>query len=209
MTDKIQWTGDITSAQPRIRLTRSFDQRDHSYLGYVLAVDGTIGGECRQFLVAIGKGAHEKHQIQIGMSVSGEGVPVADPRLETAELYKISKLRVLEDTPGRATSPPPWHGVPPDLPVYRARGHRRLDVRVYKARCSTCIWGCRMPVVMIVDHWNPSQRRYRFETFCYGPKACTFYRPGKCRVVPGRRGMSWVEEDWIDEEATRHRGEDD
>jgi hypothetical protein len=24
-----------------------------------------------------------------------------------------------------------------------------------------------MPVEIIIDHWNPSQKRYRFETFCY------------------------------------------
>lgn len=36
---KIQWRGTLTSVQPRIRLSRSFDQRSHSYLGYVLRID--------------------------------------------------------------------------------------------------------------------------------------------------------------------------
>ena len=209
MTDKTQWTGVVTSIQPRIRLTRSFDQADHSYLGYVVRLQGTIGDDSREFMVAIGKGAHAKHQLRIGMSVSGEGVPVADAQMETAELYKISKLKVLDDSSIVTSTPPPWLGIPPDLQVYRARGHRRLEARTYKLRCSSCIWGCRMPVAMIVDHWNPSQRRYRFETFCYGPKSCASYRAGRRRVVPGRRGMSWEEPDWIDEEATRHRGEDE
>jgi len=56
-----------------------------------------------------------------------------------------------------------------------------------------------MPVEMIIDQWNPSQKRYRFETFCYGPKSCSLYRPGATRKVPGRKGMSYTEEDWIDE----------
>ncbi|MBU8923451.1 MAG: hypothetical protein KOO63_16665 [Bacteroidales bacterium] len=62
---------------------------------------------------------------------------------------------------------------------------------------------------MIIDQWKPDVKRHRFETFCYGPKSCAFYRAGKCRVVPGRRGMSWEEEDWIDEEEKANRGEDD
>lgn len=68
-----------------------------------------------------------------------------------------------------------------------------------------CIWGCRMPVEIIIDHWNPDRRKYRFETFCYGPKSCRFYRAGPTRKVPGRKGMTWEEEDWVDEEATSHR----
>jgi len=69
--------------------------------------------------------------------------------------------------------------------------------------------GCRMPVEMIIDQWNPSKKQYRFETFCYGPKSCSLYRAGAKRTVPGRKGMSYTEEDWVDEETTSHRGPDD
>ncbi|RJR30026.1 MAG: hypothetical protein C4574_02855, partial [Candidatus Latescibacterota bacterium] len=72
-----------------------------------------------------------------------------------------------------------------------------------------CLWGCRMPVDIVVDHWKPDIKQYRFETFCYGPLSCPSYRAGATRKVPGRRGMSWEEEDWVDEEATGHRGPDD
>ena len=99
--------------------------------------------------------------------------------------------------------------MPPTLEVYRARGHRRLAARTYDTKCSACIWGCQMAVEMIVDHWNPSVRRYRRETFCYGPKSCTSYKAGPTRKVPGRKGMSWEEEDWVDDDATAHRGPDD
>ena len=74
--------------QPRIRLTRSFDERSHTYQGYVLRVDGNIGDETREFIIAVGEGALIKQRFRIGDEVSGEGHPVADPRLETAELYK-------------------------------------------------------------------------------------------------------------------------
>ena len=75
---KVEWEGVLLSVQPRIRLLRSFDERSHSYLGYVLRVRGTLAGEARDFGVAIGKGAHEKHQLRAGDRVSGKGEPVPE-----------------------------------------------------------------------------------------------------------------------------------
>jgi len=66
-----------------------------------------------------------------------------------------------------------------------------------------------MPVEIIIDQWNPSQKRYRFESFCYGPKSCSLYRPGRIRSVPGRKGMVWEEEDWVDEQDIAHRSMDE
>ena len=206
---KLFWSGRVTGIQPRIRLLRSFDERHHSYLGFVLRIDGICGEQRGEFLVAVGKAAHEKHQFRAGMEVSGQAVPVPDPRLETAGFYKASGIKVLNNGEGQPSSGPPFLGVPPDLGTYRSRGHRRLAAQTYAEKCSTCIWGCCMPVRMIVDHWNPSLMRYRFETFCYGPKSCPLYRAGPKRVVPGRKGMSYTEPDWVDEEATAHRGPDD
>ena len=208
-TDKIEWSGSIMAVQPRIRLMRSFDQRSHSYLGYVLCIDGTCGDESGEFMVAVGKAAHQRYQFRAGMEISGLAAPAPDPRLETAGFYKTSGFKILKDGESALSAGPPFLSVPPDLETYRRRGHRRLDTRTYDAKCTTCIWGCRMPVEMIIDHWNPSKKRYRFETFCYGPKSCAFYRAGPTRKVPGRKGMSYTEEDWVDEEATSHRGPDD
>lgn len=188
---------------------RSFDQRSHSYLGYALYIRGTIAVAEREFSVGIGQAAQAKHKFQAGDILSGRAEPVADPNMEPVEFYKVSGLKIIERAGENVSSPPPWLGVPPDLPIYRERGHRRLDAKTYSARCSTCIWGCRMPVEMIIDQWNPSHKKYRFETFCYGPKSCSLYRPGPTRKVPGRKGMSWEEEDWIDEDATAHRGDDE
>jgi hypothetical protein len=188
---------------------RSFDERSHSYLGYVLRVEGAVGGEAGEFQIALGKAVQAKHRFQAGMEASGLAVPVPDPRLETSGFYKASGLKILKDAEGAPPAGPPFHGVPPDLETYRSRGHRRVDTRTYDTKCSTCILGCRMPVEMIIDHWNPSKKRYRFETFCYGPKSCPLYRAGPTRKVPGRKGMSYTEEDWVDEDATAHRGPDD
>jgi hypothetical protein len=207
--EKVAWSGRIVAVQPRIRLLRSFDERHHSYQGYVLHIDGTCGDQTGEFVIAVGKGANEKHRFCVGMQLRGFSVPVDDPRLETAGFYKTSGLKIDRESKADSSAPPPFIGVPPDLEIYRNRGHRRLDARTYESNCSTCIWGCRMPVEMIIDHWNPSQKRYRFETFCYGPKSCPIYRAGPTRKVPGRKGMSYTEEDWVDEDATSHREPDD
>jgi hypothetical protein len=207
-SEKVRWQGAVLSVQPRIRLTRSFDERSHTYLGYVLHVRGSVGDEERACVVAVGKGAHDKHGFRAGDVASGEARPIADPRTEIAELYKASKLKVSRGE-GSEEAPPPWHGTPPPLALYRERGHRRLAKKTYESKCATCIWGAKMAVEMIIDHWNPSQVRYRTETFCYGPLSCSFYKAGPTRKVPGRRGMSYEEQDWVDEEATAHRGPDD
>ncbi len=138
---KTSWSGVLVAVQPRIRLTRSFDQRSHTYQGYLLRIHGALGEEWRELLVAVGEAAHAHHQFRAGDHLSGEGVPVADPDTEIADLYKVSKLRVLERGPDAAGTAPPWLGVPPSLPVYRQRGHRRLDARTYDGKCTRCMWG--------------------------------------------------------------------
>ncbi len=208
-TNNIAWSGRIVSVQPRIRLIRSFDQRYHNYLGYVLALDGVAADQQGEFKVAVGTGTHAKHEFCVGMIVRGQAVPVSDPRLETADYYKASRIEITDVGDLPQSSPPPFFGIPPDFETYRSRGHRRLDPRTFDSKCSSCIWGSQMPVEIIIDQWNPWKKKYRFETFCYGPKNCAFYRAGVTRKVPGRSGMSWEEEDWIDDEATSHRGPDD
>jgi hypothetical protein len=203
------WQGVLLSVQPRIRLTRSFDQRSHTYLEYTLGVRGTLGNDAREFLVGVGPGARAKHQLQTGTAVSGEALPVPDSRSEAVEFYQVSKLKVESPEVKDKTVPPPWRGVPPPLAVYRERGHRRLAARTFQVKCWSCIWGCRMPVDMIIDQWNPTRRRYQTETFCYGPLSCPLYAAGPARTVPGRRGMTYTEEDWVDDEATSHRGPDE
>jgi hypothetical protein len=205
---RARWTGTVLSVQPRIRLTRSFDERFHTYLGYDLRVRGVLNGTETEFVVAIGKTVQVKLGFQFADMASGESEAVSDPRLENASLYRSTRLRVVSRPELAKAHAPPWHGPPPSLETYRARGHRRLAVQTYEAKCPSCIWGCRMPVEMIIDPWNPTSK-YRFETFCYGPKSCRFYRAGPTRKVPGRKGMVWEEEDWVDEEATGHRSPDE
>lgn len=206
---KLEWEGIIIGVQPRIRLTRSFDERYHTYLGYSLRIQGQVAGESGEFLIGIGKAAQAKHQFRVGDTVNGRSAPVANSKLEPVDYYKTAGLKISKRTSDSEHNPPPWHGSPPELEIYRERGHRRLSARTYKTKCLDCIWGCQMAVEIIVDHWNPRQKRYRSETFCYGPKSCAFYKAGPTRKVPGRKGMVWEEEDWVDEDATAHRALDE
>lgn len=208
-TEKVSWTGRIVSVQPRIRLSRSYDERYHSYHGYVLRIEGTCGYDEGEFLIAVGKGAHARHGFRVGMELSGASVEVADPRLEIAGYYKTSAIKITKAGKRQRSATPPFHGVPPGLDEYRERGHRRLDPKTYDSKCRSCIWGCRMPVEIILDQWNQSKKKYRYETFCYGPKSCPLYRAGATRKVPGRHGSSWTEPNSVDAEATAHRSEDE
>jgi hypothetical protein len=208
-SEKTSFSGLIISIQPRIRLTRSFDQRSHTYLGYVLLVRGSGCAAERDVFVAIGAGTQRDHRLRAGDSVSGMALAVSERQNEIARLYKVSGLEVLERGASAAASGPPWQDVPPPLPIYRERGHRRLDANTYERKCTACMWGCRMPVEMIVDQWKPEVRRYREETFCYGPLSCSVYRAGPRRSVPGRRGMTWIEDDWVDDEEVAHRAPDE
>lgn len=207
--NKISFKGIIVSVQPRIRLMRSFDERSDNYLGYSLFIKGMIDNAERGFSVGIGKAAQATHQFKVGDEITGECLPVADERVEPVEFYKASKLKKVGYVENDVTTPPPWKFIPPELEVYRERGYRRLAARTYDSKCTTCVWGCRMPVEIIIDHWNPGRKEYRFETFCYGPLSCKFYKAGPTRKVPGRKDMVYEEEDWVDEEMTRHRGPDE
>ena len=180
--DKLTFTGTIRSVQPRTRLVRSFDEASHNYLGYAISLRGSIGSEEREFSLGIGKAAQEKHQFRIGDAISGACLPVSDEQLEPVEFYKVSQLKKIAESGITSTEPPPWVDVCPDLETYRGRGHRRLAA------------------------WNPrGKKKYRFETFCYGPLNCTFYKAGPNRKVEGRNGMVYTEENWVDEQMTSHR----
>jgi hypothetical protein len=213
--NKFSFKGTITSIQPRIRLTRSFDEASHTYLGYAIKIAGTIDAEetissnQNIFSIGIGKAAQAKFNFKVNDVISGECLPVPDPDMEPVDYYKVSKLaKVAEGTQGSISAP--WELVPPELEVYRERGHRRLAARTYDSKCFSCMWGCRMPVEIIVDNWNPrGQRKYRFETFCYGPLSCKLYKAGPNRKVQGRGGMVYVEEDWVDEANVAHREMDE
>lgn len=206
---KESWRGIVLAVQPRIRLTRSFDERSHEYLGFLVRIEGEVNAQVRTFAVALGKVVYAKHGIVVGDELAGEGVAVPNPPTDVADYYRVSKLKVVNRSSPSGGSPPPWHEVGPDLPTYRERGHRRLDKQTYDARCSTCVWGCLMPTEIIIDKWAPGGTTHRLETFCYGPRSCPLYRPGPKRQVRGRKGQVHVEQDLVDEDDVAHRALDE
>jgi hypothetical protein len=111
ISHKLSWFGKIISVQPRIRLLRSFDQRSHSYLGYSIGIHGIINGEERDFSVGIGRSAQAKHKFKVGDEISGESLPVTDPKKEPVEFYKTSKLRLIRSSQTVSTYHP-WNDIP-------------------------------------------------------------------------------------------------
>jgi hypothetical protein len=213
---KISWHGEVLGVQPRIRLMRAYDERNHGYMGYVLFLRGEADGRASDFTVGIGPAAQAKHAFRAGDRVQGMAVAVADARLEPVDFYKASGLAWLSRAADTQIAPeavaehgPPWLGVTPELPVYRARGHRRLDAGAWQSTCRNCIWGCRMPVEIMADRREPKDLSYRFETFCYGPKSCALYVAGETRKVQGPDGDEWEETDAVDDAAVAHRGADE
>lgn len=136
--DKHIFNGKITSIHPRIRLFRSFDESSHTYFGYAITLEGELDKTSTTFSIGIGKAAHAKYQFKVNDTISGECAPVPDPDLESTEYYKVSKLKLI--TRGTTDSTlSPWELVPPELEVYRGRGHRRLAARTYESKCSSCM----------------------------------------------------------------------
>ncbi len=76
MNEKLNWQGTLVAIQPRIRMTRSFDERSRSYLGCVLRILGIIGEEEREFVAGIGESAQAKFRFRAGDVLAGRA---ADP----------------------------------------------------------------------------------------------------------------------------------
>jgi hypothetical protein len=89
---KSTFKGLIISIQPRIRLTRSFDEGSHTYLGYAIKIAGTIDNQQailsnqNTFSIGIGKAAQAKFSFKVNDIISGECLPVPDPDIEPGRL---------------------------------------------------------------------------------------------------------------------------
>ena len=69
---KIAIAGKIISVQPRIRLLRSFDQRQHNYSGYALLVAAVADPDKPAARVGVGPAAQAKFSLRAG------GTPAAE-----------------------------------------------------------------------------------------------------------------------------------
>lgn len=204
---KISFRGQILSVQPRSNVWRyRLDNRTHSMTGYNIFLRGVVEEEEKSFSIAISEKQQKKYRFHIGDEVSGTAWTKMYPKLEYADYYRVGLLRKLVETvqPDENTKEP-WVGEVPELSVYDWRGCRMLDRRSWNSKCFRCRWAC-MANVTIEYNWGVSQK-FRFESFCYGPKNCKLYKMGKPRAVPYKDCGSLYDEGWLDEICTERREE--
>ena len=86
--EKIGWQGVLLSVQPRIRLTRSFDQRSHTYLGYTLK--GVAGSEVKPENFSSGWGKARTPNTTFG---PGTRYPVMRCRFRIRDWRRLNSTR--------------------------------------------------------------------------------------------------------------------
>ena len=207
--EKIAFQGVIRSVQPRSNVWRyRLDNRTHSMTGYNIFLTGVASDTEGDFSVAISEKQYEKLRCHIGDEIKGTAWTKKYPEWEYADYYRAGALKKLKEAPvSDEETAEPWTGDLPALSVYDWRGCRMLDKSRWKGKCFTCRWAC-MANVTIEYNWGVTQK-FRFETFCYGPKNCSLYKMGRPRAVPYKDCGSSYDEGWLDDICTENRGDDE
>jgi len=183
-TTRIRWQGAIQAVQCRAWVWRyRTDNRTHHHLGFNLWVDGEVDGQSGKFIVAISDTQQGKLQFRIGDVAKGTAWPCVKARHDIADFYRAGGMRILSrrDTPTEQEAPP-FVGTPPPLAVFESRGARMLDAKRWRKACMTCMWANKSAVE--IEYNFGKSKRYRKETFCYGPRASQLYEMGRPRPVP-------------------------
>jgi hypothetical protein len=225
---KISWQGEVVSVQPRSTVWRYLiDNRTHRECGYNVFLKGKVDGDDPasvsdkyDFCIAVSEKQAAKVNIHIGDVLKGTAWTKLYPEIEFADYYRDGGIKKLEtasaqqmemntvstrydgtpiphvnsaDYPG-----PPWKTEVPSLEIYAWRGERMLSKSAWKGKCFQCIWA-NMANVTIQYDFDRNLVRYRFETFCYGPLSCKYYKMGPARSVPYKGRDSASDEGWLDE----------
>lgn len=205
---KIEWKGTIVSIQPRTTVWRyRLDNRTHYHRGYNLFLEGEADGIKTQFSVAISEKQQQKLIFRIGDVAKGSAWTKMYEVSDYADYYRAGGLKIIKKVELTETTPPPYLIEPPDMATYEERGARMLSVSSYKGKCFQCAWAT-MSAVEIEYNWGVT-KKYRFESFCYGPKSCKRYKMGKPRAVPYKDCGSSYDDGWMDELCTERRGWND
>ena len=211
MMEKINWSGTIISIQPRTNVWRyRVDNRTHSHIGYNLFLDGIAEGLPLQFAVAISEKQQQTVGFRIGDEAKGTGWTKKYPQWEYADYYRAGALKRTKPntTPFDESNAPPWIGDPPDMATYEWRGCRVLSKACWKGKCFKCKWATMANVTIEYD-WGVKQK-WRFESFCYGPKSCKLYKRGADPTVPYKDcGSNPDSHGGFDEICTENRDWDD
>lgn len=196
---KISFEGIITSIEPRATVWRyRMDNRTHREIGYNLFLNGIYAEIKNDFVLAITEAMQNKYRFRINDRISGNAWKKLHEEREFADFYKVSNIKILARCEQETRSGPPWTGEAPDLEVYSNRGARMLSTKRWKSKCRGCRWA-NMSNVTIEYNFNTGAKKYRFESFCYGPLDCPFYAMGPARSVPYYKKESSSDTGWMDD----------
>ncbi len=202
---KIKWSGEIKSIQPRTRVWRYITHnRTHYHLGYNIFLTSESDDGITEFSVAISEKQYQKAEFIIGDKVQGTAWTKMYPKREFAVYYRAGSLRIIEKNTNPIDLICPWIGQPPKMEVYERRGARMLSKSSWKGKCFTCYWATMSNVEVQWD-FDKDIKRYRFESFCYGPKSCQNYKMGRARSVPYKNRDSALDDGWLDDICTEGR----
>ena len=206
---KVNWQGEIISIQPRTRVWRYLtDNRTHYHLGYNFFIVGSSSDGKKQFTVAISEKQQLKGLLGIGDIIEGTAWTKKYKEREFADYYRAGSVKLLyraSDNPEMIS--PPWIMMPPTMKIYGERGARLLSKNLWQTKCFKCIWA-NIANVEIQWDFDKNIKRYRFETFCYGPISCKFYKMGRARSVPCKNRMTAIDDGCLDGLCIEGREED-
>jgi hypothetical protein len=206
---RIRWQGQIESVQCRAWVWRYImHNRTHHHFGFNLFVNGEAGGKEERFVVAISDTQHAKLGFRIGDVFKGTAWPCIKAKHDIADYYRAGGFKVLS----RAEEPtdsadPPFTGLLPSIDVFERRGARMLNAKLWRKQCFTCMWANKSAIE--IEYKFGKVKRYRKETFCYGPRSCPSYAMGPPRQVPYFDSFPSLDEGWMDELCTEQRGDED
>jgi len=207
---KVKWQGKIVSIQPRTRVWRYLiDNRTHYHLGYNLFIEGYSSDSKEQFTVAISEKQQSKGLYRIGDLLEGTAWTKKYEEREYADYYRAGSLKLLDrKNDSFEELSPPWMIMPPSMQTYEERGARILSKSRWETKCFKCVWA-NMANVKIQWDFDKDIKKYRFETFCYGPKSCKYYKMGRARSVPYKNRDSALDDGYLDELCTESRDDDE
>ena len=214
------------------------ENRTHRECGFNVFLKGEVSGDdpkggsdLYDFCVAFSDKQVSKLQIHIGDVLKGTAWTKKNPETEFADYYRVGGVKKIKEKPAEkmvvdnsethktytgtpimhvnsADYPgPPWKTEVPPMEIYTWRGERMLSKAMWKGKCFQCIWA-NMANVTIQYDFDKGIVRNRFETFCYGPLSCEFYRMGAARSVPYKNRSGFKDEGWLDDICVQYRIDD-
>jgi hypothetical protein len=206
--EKIRWQGTVVSVQPRTMVWRyRLDNRTHYHRGYNIFLEGVHDGKQGRFAVAVSEKQYQKLLFRIGDEARGTAWTKMYDVSDYADYYRAGNLKALKRAEQTESATPPYRIQPVSMAEYAERGARMLSSASYKGKCFPCVFAT-MSAVEIEYNWGVT-RKYRYESFCYGPFSCKYYKMGKARAVPYKDDGSSYDEGWLDELCTERRGVDE